>query len=75
VSRRRFAGDTELFPDNQIQIESEKIDATGLALNLTLRSVNMNDAGDYKAVATNVAGTATNSSKLTVKSKLTQNTK
>ena len=65
----RFAGDIELFSDGQIKIESEKLDATRLVVSLAVRAASLNDAGEFKAVATNVAGTATCSSRLAVSSK------
>jgi hypothetical protein len=66
----RFSSDIELFADGQIKIEGDKLDATTLVVSLTVREASLNDTGEFKVIAMNVAGTATCSSRLVVNSKL-----
>jgi Immunoglobulin I-set domain len=65
----RYKGETEFFTDEHIKVDSEAMRSNEITLSLRLRSVTMSDAGEYRAVATNIAGKAVSSSLLTVNSK------
>jgi Immunoglobulin I-set domain len=65
----RFKDETELFADKQTDIKSGKLDDTSSQLQLRIGSSTMSDSGEFKVVATNIAGMATCSSTVVVKSK------
>jgi hypothetical protein len=52
-----------------MKVDSQAMRQNEVTLSLRLRSANLSDAGEYRAVASNIAGTATSSSVLTVNSK------
>jgi hypothetical protein len=52
-----------------MKVDAEAMRQNEVTLSLRLRSANLSDAGEYRAVATNIAGTTASSSVLTVNSK------